>query len=112
MPKNSHIQQNNNNNTYTYGTIIGHSPHPPTCVWVGWVFFLGLGSGVFVITFILCFIFSFIFCVVHIKYSICILHHIHYIWQFPNSFQFSLHDMVYAVVVVSIVHDDLVETAL
>ena len=19
-------------------TIIGHSPHPPTCVWVGWVF--------------------------------------------------------------------------
>ena len=20
------------------GTIIGHSPHPPTCVWVGWVF--------------------------------------------------------------------------
>ena len=20
------------------GTIIGRSPHPPTCVWVGWVF--------------------------------------------------------------------------
>ena len=19
-------------------TIIGHSPHPPTCLWVGWVF--------------------------------------------------------------------------
>ena len=28
----------NKEKTYTYGTIIGHSPHPPTCVWVGWVF--------------------------------------------------------------------------
>ena len=24
---------------YTYGTINGCSPHPPSCVWVGWVLF-------------------------------------------------------------------------
>ena len=37
------------------GTISGCSPHPPTCVWVGWVFCLGLGEGVghFVFTVIL-----------------------------------------------------------
>ena len=41
----THTCNNNNNqkNTYsyfyTYGTISGHSPHPPTSVWVGWVFF-------------------------------------------------------------------------
>ena len=43
-------------NAYTLmGTISGHSPHPPTCVWVGWVFCLGLGVGVghFIFTVIL-----------------------------------------------------------
>ena len=37
------------------GTISGRSPHPPTCVWVGWVFCLGLGVGVghFIFTVIL-----------------------------------------------------------
>ena len=24
---------------YTYRAISGQIPHPPTCVWVGWVFF-------------------------------------------------------------------------
>ena len=24
--------------TPTPRTIIGHSPHPPTCAWLGWVF--------------------------------------------------------------------------
>ena len=27
-------QQQQQKHTYTYGTVIGHSPHPPTCVWV------------------------------------------------------------------------------
>ena len=37
------------------GMIDGHSPHPPTCMWVGWVFCLGLGVGVghFIFTFII-----------------------------------------------------------
>ena len=37
------------------GTISGHSPHPPTCMWVGWVLCLGLGVGVghFIFTVIL-----------------------------------------------------------
>ena len=42
-------QQQQQQQTHTYATttttikkstsrtIIGHSPHPPTCVWVGWV---------------------------------------------------------------------------
>ena len=48
LPKKPHMQQQSNNTrsnkkeTNTYGTIIGHSPHPPTCAWVGWVFNLGL----------------------------------------------------------------------
>ena len=29
---------NNNKSPMPMGTIICHSPHPPTCVWVGWVF--------------------------------------------------------------------------
>ena len=43
------------NTSTPMGTINGHSPHPPTCVWVGWVFCLGLGVGVghFVFTVIL-----------------------------------------------------------
>ena len=64
-PKIPHMQQQNNNTrsnkkeTYTYGTIIGHSPHPPTCVWVGWVFCLGLcrSKGVFLVTIIICVVF-------------------------------------------------------
>ena len=109
LPQKPHMQQQNNKQkeTYTYGTIIGHSTHPPTCVWVGWVFCLGLckSNGVFVITVI----FSFIFCVVHGKYTICIFHHIHYIWQLPESLQLFLCDMVYVVVVVTIVDDDLLK---
>ena len=48
---NTHMQQQQQQQTHTYATtttttttnptprtIIGHSPHPPTCVWVGWVF--------------------------------------------------------------------------
>ena len=37
------------------GTIDGCSPHPPTCMWAGWVFCLGLSVGVghFVFTFII-----------------------------------------------------------
>ena len=64
-PKNPHMQQQDNNTrsnkkeTYTYGTIIGCSPHPPTCVWVGWVFCSGLrrSTGVFLVTIIICFVF-------------------------------------------------------
>ena len=60
-----HMQQQNDNprsnkkETYTHGTIIGHSPPPPTFVWVGWVFCLGLywSNGVFLLTIIVCFIF-------------------------------------------------------
>ena len=99
------MQQQNNNTrsnkkeTYNYGTIIDHS----------WVFCLGLcrSNGVFIITVIVCFI----FCVIYDKYTICILHHIHYIWQLPESLQLFLCDMVYVVAIVPIV-DDLVETAL
>ena len=35
---NNTCDNNNNKFTYTDGTINGHIPHPPTCVWVGWVF--------------------------------------------------------------------------
>ena len=28
------------NTSTPMGTISGHSPHPPTCLWVGWVFCL------------------------------------------------------------------------
>ena len=43
------------NTSTPMGTISGRSPHPPTCVWVGWVFRLGLGLGVghFIFTVIL-----------------------------------------------------------
>ena len=69
-PQKPHMQQQNNitrsnkKETYTYGTIIGHSPHPPICVWVGWVFCLGLcrSNGVFLITVIVSFIFCVIYC--------------------------------------------------
>ena len=110
MQQQNNNTQSNKKHTYTYGTIIGCSPHPPTCVWVGWVFCLGLcrSNGVFVITVIICFI----FCVVYGKYMIHVFHHIHYIWQFPKLLQLFLLDMVYVVVIVPIVDDDLVETAL
>ena len=42
------MQQQQQQQTHTYATtttkkptprtIIGRTPHPPTCVWVGWVF--------------------------------------------------------------------------
>ena len=35
----THIHNNNNKGIPTPRTIIGCSPHPPTCMWVGWVFF-------------------------------------------------------------------------
>ena len=65
-PKNLHMQQQDNitrsnrEKTYTYGTIIGCSPHPSTCVCVGWVFCLGLcrSNGVFLATIIICFVSS------------------------------------------------------
>ena len=42
MHPKKHIQQStkkcNKPSPIPMGTIIGHSPHPPTCVWVGWVF--------------------------------------------------------------------------
>ena len=43
------------NTSTPMGMINGHSPHPPTCMWVGWVFCLGLGVGVdhFIFTFII-----------------------------------------------------------
>ena len=43
------------NTSTPMGTIDGHSPHPPTCMWVGWVFCLGSGAGVghFIFTFII-----------------------------------------------------------
>ena len=47
---------NTKNTSTPIGTINGHSPHPThTCVWVGWVFCLGLGVGVghFIFTVIL-----------------------------------------------------------
>ena len=86
------------------------APILPLVCGVGWVFCLGLcrSNGVFLITIIV----SFIFCVVYSKYTICIFHHIHYIWQLPESLQLFLHNMVYVVVIVPIVDDDLVETAL
>ena len=41
-PKKTHptIKQKTqqHNKPIPMGTIIGRSPHPPTCVWVGWVF--------------------------------------------------------------------------
>ena len=43
------------NTSTPMGMINDHSPHPPTCMWVGWVFCLGLGVGLghFVFTFII-----------------------------------------------------------
>ena len=34
----THMQQQQQKSPTPMGTIVGHSPLPPTCVWVGWVF--------------------------------------------------------------------------
>ena len=44
--------------------------------------------------------------------SVCIFHHIHYIWQLHVSLKLFLCDKVYTVIIIPDVDDDLVETAL
>ena len=59
--------------------IIGHGPHPPTFVCIGWVFFMFTQFQCFHLLF-----HHFVLLLV-LKELLCLHHHLHHIWQLSNG---------------------------
>ena len=104
---------NNKNNNKNTSTPMGQSLaiHPSSHLCVGRMgILLGLGNGVFIIHVVI--VTFIIVCDVVVVYVCHILHHIHNIQQISILFKLFLPNMINVVVIVAMVHEYLIESAL
>ena len=104
-------QQQQQEHLHLWGLSLAIAPNLHLCVGRMGIHLVLLPGVAFLIMFLVCVI-CFVICAVDTKYLVCFLHHIQYIWQLSNVFQFLLQDVFNVVVIVSIVQYYLIEAAL